>query len=161
MQDLLDQAFEAGRMAERKMAEIIKGSTLVVNYEPGILAATGLAPSMLGARKRAAKASTKAVEAPKATKTPVIARGVKSAPRPRTKGVKSAISTLITSGPMTVDGIIERTGFKKNSVISTLMDLKKKNLAMQDGKAWVSMGFDDGNSEAADHAYDSRMEAGS
>jgi predicted Rossmann fold nucleotide-binding protein DprA/Smf involved in DNA uptake len=82
-----------------------------------------------------------------ATKTPKVAHGVNIARGPRTKGVKSAISSLITSGPVTIDGIIERTGFKKNSVLSTLMDLKKRGLAMQDGKAWISMG-DSGNSEA-------------
>jgi len=139
-QDMLDRAFEAGRTAERVMAEIRRGASPAIEN-----------PSW-NTSQIVRAAAAKAVDTPKAPKAPVVARGVKAAPKTRTKGVKSAIAGLITAGPITVDGIIERTGFKKNSVISTLMDLKKKGVAMQDGKAWISMGHDSGNSETGAYA---------
>jgi hypothetical protein len=149
-QDMLDRAFEAGRTAERIMTEIRQSATSSAeafrsDFAP--IAGDG------HVRHLVAKASTMAAAAPKAPKATTIARGVKAAPKTRTKGVKSAIAGLITSGPMTVDGIIEQTGFKKNSVISTLMDLKKKGIAMQDGKAWIGMDQDGGSGNSETGAY--------
>ncbi len=85
----------------------------------------------------AAKASR--VIAPKKPK--VVARGVKSEPKARTKGVKEAILGLIASEPAaTTERIILLTGFKDNSVRGTLMAMQKKGLVRRDeNKVWTKV----------------------
>lgn len=157
IQEMLDKAFEAGRDAERAMAEIVK--SVVMHTAAPIATMTAFATlADNGARKRpgrVAKTSTKAVDAPQAPKAPVVARGVKAAPKTREKGVKKAIVELIAAegvgGGITTAGIIAKLGFKASSVNATLMGLKKANIAMQAGKFWIPAPHSEtGNSDDAE-----------
>jgi hypothetical protein len=145
VQDMLDQAFQAGRDAERKMAAIAASGAVTFSSEKPSPTQVVIAnaPSGNGARKRG-RVKTELTETVsydpplKPAKTTIVARGVKKAGAPRTKGVKSAIISLIgeqQDGATTAD-IIAKLGFKATSVNATLMSLKKKGLAAQDGKVW-------------------------
>jgi hypothetical protein len=161
--DIIEQAFEAGRAAAKyEMTELARIHAMHMTSEAfpaGRLmdvTASGTGTHHRGATKAHA-APTAATKEPKA---PVAARGGKKASGPRTKGVKEAIVNLITYnyeeglGGVTVPEIIEKTGFKENSVRATLMGLKKTGVAIQDGKLWgLSAGHSssgNGNSET-DH----------
>jgi predicted Rossmann fold nucleotide-binding protein DprA/Smf involved in DNA uptake len=128
MQDMLDQAFQAGRDAERKMAAIAASGSVTLSA-PARAALAEISGN--GSRKRVAKAA--------------------SNPRSSTrgKGVKARIAGMILTAPLTVAEIIAHTGFKKTSVRATLASLKKEGLAIQDGNAWLAAGdaHESGNSE--------------
>jgi hypothetical protein len=134
MQAIIDQAFDAGRVAERELAKIIR-TTVLLGMDLSPTSVSPDKPAGNGTRKRRTAAPKTAVvtEEPKA---PVIARGVRKAAGPRTKGVKEAIMNLIASEPMTTADIITRTGFKPASVRATLMSLKDKDMAYQEDKVW-------------------------
>jgi hypothetical protein len=93
-----------------------------------------------GTRKRVRKAAAKVASKIPAKTANVIARGVKKAPTPRTKGVKDEIVRLLSENPdgLPISTIIASTGFKENSIRGTLMGLKKDMLAGQDSeKRWI------------------------
>ncbi len=119
----LEKAYEAGRAA---------GILEMANREH-VLA--GLIPPMPPYATTVVNRNP--ANAPKATKAPIVARGVKKAPVARTKGVKEAIVKLLQAGYMTIDRIVAETGFKENSVRGTLMTMKKNGQAFQDGKNWA------------------------
>jgi hypothetical protein len=132
VQDMLDEAFAAGRAAERKMGELTAAARMRVNQV--VATASTIAPTGNGSRKRIGHAA-KAAGAPKA---PTVARGVKKVAKPRTKGVKDAVINLIASETLAVPDIVSRLGFKEGSVRAVLMDLKKSGRTVQDeNKRWA------------------------
>lgn len=151
MQEMLDQAFEAGRAAERKMIQIaMLGGGHVIT-----LVSSVPSPGPIGTNIPSTKPASKAVSAPKAAKATVVARGVKKAAMPHSKGVKEGIvKHLGEAGLATVPVIIAKLGFKESSVRATLMALKKKGIASSEAGVWSltpdarqSGGY--GNSEAS------------
>lgn len=99
-----------------------------------------------------AKANATTGAAPKQPKAPVVARGVRKATGPRTKGVKEAIMRHLSgyADGRAVAEIVEALGFKESSVRATLMGLKKTGRATQNGKLWAASATSlMGNSETA------------
>jgi predicted Rossmann fold nucleotide-binding protein DprA/Smf involved in DNA uptake len=146
--DIEQAACEVGRaLAKYEMLVANSGYAVTQKVEFVTDQKTGKLAKQLGAKTR------KVADAPKAPKAPVVARGVKKERGPRTKGVKEAISKLIASGPMTVESIINETGFKATSVRATLMGLKTTGVATQDANKLWSATFTSGsrNSET-EHA---------
>jgi hypothetical protein len=78
----------------------------------------------------------KAAKAPRAAKAPAVARGVKQPAAPREKGVKDGIISYmrLTGGGLTINDIIEKTGFKESSVRGILMQMKKKGTVLSQGR---------------------------
>jgi hypothetical protein len=154
-QDALNQAFDAGFKAGQEMGRLARIA------EEGPLSVAGLdirgreinGPTKIVVR-RVAKAPTKAAAAPidrvTKPKATTVARSAKKAAGPRTKGVKERIVALIAAEPISVSGIISKTGFLETSVRATLMGLKKDGLAMNEDKLWFSGApvSGPGNSEA-------------
>jgi hypothetical protein len=161
MQEILDKAFEAGRAAERKMAELYTAQSAYNMLSSAAVATTPTTvPSGNGPSKRPGRVAkhveTVTFDPPlKPAKTIVVAHGVKKAGAPRTKGVKIAIMSLIgESNGVTTAHIVATLGFKAASVNSTLAGLKKAGLASQEGKFWfltASPNQGGGNSETEAH----------
>lgn len=153
MQEIINQAFEAGRsVGKLEMAERTRLEAAFNLGSPPWTAEHKSVNNIAAPHKRIASMPPKTLHSPKEPKAPIVARGVKKATTARAKGVKAAVVTLITSGPATIAQIVERTGHKENSIISTLAGLKKAGLAMQDGKAWIAITHDSsGNSEAVQY----------
>ena len=137
--DLIEKAYSLGRAHGAELARITEGT---VQRAP--------APRPITVAKPVA-APPSATKEPKA---PKVARGVRQASGPRTKGVKEAIMNLIgASEGLSTKEVIANTGFKPASVNATLMALKKNGIASQDGKAWfLTATAASGNTEA-DHAH--------
>lgn len=146
--EALDQAFEAGRIAERKMAELARIATegplsvagIDIRGREIITPSPGNGPHKRPGRKaKAGPMSAINEKAAGAIKELTVARGVKKASAPRTKGVKDAIVSLIGGHPhgLATGEIIEMTGFKPASVNGTLMGLKKTGQVTQENKLWL------------------------
>ncbi len=104
------------------------------------------------------KANTKYTVAPAKAAKPV-ARGVKVARGPKTKGVKEAILAMIDAemgnGGITTNGLVAKLGFKASSVNATLAGLKKANMIVRDGKCWLPTISGSGNSGEAGESGES------
>lgn len=146
-------AYEFGRAAA-KYEMLVESAN--IGHTAMAIAGNVIAESN-GSRKRpgrVAKASAAGPLDPGPHAAKPISRGVKAAPKPRTKGVKDAIVSLISgSNGMTTGDIIDATGFKPASVNSTLMGLKKDGKATKEDKLWImtpptSQPYDSSNSEA-------------
>jgi hypothetical protein len=154
-------AYEFGRAAAKyEMAidvEAVHGMTAAA------MAGNVIAESASnGSRNRPGPVGRKAKAGPVgAPKAPAIARGVKTTPAPRAKGVKDAIVSLMSGNPdgLTQAKLGELTGFKAASVAGTLQKLQKDGLVSREGRVWTyirggSIGseyeqHDAGNSETA------------
>lgn len=160
MRNAIEQAaYEAGRALAKYEMLIGSVSNAIVAPEFAYTAGSAslVSKPIVQRPGRVAKASTKAVEAPKEPKAPVIARGVRMSSGPREKGVKKAIVNLIAeqgiNGGVSTTDIIAKLGFKSTSVNSTLMGLKKTGVVVQDGKLWIPAPHGEtGNSDSTDHA---------
>lgn len=144
IQAMIDQAFDAGREAERKMASIAARG----GAESLVLVGSTTLPSNVARKWRGTKHVTAFVK--HEDKAPVAAKAAKKAGT-RVSGVKQGIMDLISTNAMTAQDIISKTGFKGTSVRGTLMTLKKNGLAMNDDGLWIAAASHDsgGNSESA------------
>lgn len=164
MQDIIEQAFQTG--VETGRAAIREEIAKLAQFNAAFNVASwgvdisdhnsfGIAKPGNSTRKRhTIKVSTKAANATKEPKAPVIASSVKKDKWPRTKGVKTAITSFISDSAngATVAEIVSSLGFKETSVRATLMGLKKSGIATQDSeKHWI-LATPDSNSEMPSQA---------
>jgi FaeA-like protein len=135
----INSAYDAGHADGARKAEILariqaeaSGHWTVAKDASGYFQAIrnpGIATSAVIKKK---KALIKAEKGKSAT----IARGVKRPAKPREKGVKDGIISYmrLTGGGLTINDIIEKTGFKESSVRGTLMQMKKKGAVSCQGR---------------------------